>query len=146
MYHPAKSSPVIALFVTAGPAALDDLRWAATELIVAARSFTSGMSIRSVGFLATSRRSYSISSVSRRFLRFRGEAIPCRLYRAGTDLEAGCPCGSQPASRTRELASYSNCLDKPEVCAIIRRRTNDPIQTTQFALAAKYQRYGLAPE
>jgi hypothetical protein len=36
MCHPAKSSLMIALFVTCGPAALDDLRWAATGFIVAA--------------------------------------------------------------------------------------------------------------
>ena len=45
-----------------------------------------------------------------------------------------------------ELASSSDLLDNPALRAIIRRRTNDPIQTIQFAPAAKYQRYGLAPE
>jgi hypothetical protein len=33
-----------------------------------------------------------------------------------------CPCGLQLASRSKELASNSNFLDKPAVCAIIRRR------------------------
>jgi len=74
---------MIALLAPAGPAGLDDAM-AATGCTVAARSFTSGTSIHSVGFLATSRQSYSISSVSRGFLRCRGEAILCRLYRAGT--------------------------------------------------------------
>jgi hypothetical protein len=107
-----------------------DLRCAATRSFVAAWSFTSGMTVRSVGFLAMSRRSYSVSSVSRR----------------NPVWEKACPCGLQLASRSRELASSSDLLDNPALCAIIRRCTNDPIQTIQFAPAAKYQRYGLAPE
>src|SRR5262245_51689166 len=75
--------------------------------------------------------------------RLRGEAIRYRLCRVDSSdvaaklfcvvciaqepgLEAAWPCGLQPASRTKELASGSNCLDKPAVCAIILRRTNEP--------------------
>jgi hypothetical protein len=57
-----------------------------------------------------------------------------------------CPCGLHLASRSTDLASSSDVLDNPALRAIIRRRTNDPIQTIQFAPAAKYQRYGLALE
>jgi hypothetical protein len=53
-------------------------------------------------------------------------------------------CNSPAASK--EVAGSSDLLDNPALRAIIRRRTNDPIQTIQFAPAAKYQRYGLASE
>src|SRR5262245_24999446 len=103
---------MIALLAPAGPAGLDDAM-AATGFIVAARSFTSGTSIHSVGFLATSRRSYSISSVSRGFLRRRGEAILCRLYRAGTRFggrraRAHCnPAAAQGSLPTAQIVSTS---------------------------------------
>jgi hypothetical protein len=95
--------------------------------------------------------------------RLRGEAIRYRLCRADSSdvaaklfcvvciaqesgLEAGVAVRTATCQPHKELASSSNCLDKPAVYAIIRRRINSPIQMTQFALAAKYQRYGLAPE